>query len=605
MQTRRRLLRQAATMGGFALAQNFVAPWARSASVSVRPAALEGNRFDLAVSRATATIDGRASNAILVNGQLPAPLLRWREGEEVTLNVRNDLDVDTSIHWHGILLPFQMDGVPGISFPGIRPGETFTYRFPVKQAGTYWYHSHSGLQEQSGHYGPIIIDPKGADPVAYDREHVLVLSDWTFMDPERLFAKLKKNGEALNFQKRTVGDFVKDAKTEGFGAVFAERAMWGGMRMNPADIADVGGHTYAYLVNGHGPDDNWTGLFAAGERVRLRVINASAMTIFNLRIPGLVMSVVQADGQDVAPIETDEFQIGVAETYDVIVRPDAARAYTIMAETIDRSGYARATLAPRLGMSAPVPPLRARPVLTMNDMAMDHGGMSSDSMDHASMDHGAMGHGAQTHDHPKGAGVDMVAMAPTNRLGEPGLGLEDAGHRVLTYADLKSLRPNPDARAPGRTLELHLTGNMHRYMWSFDGVKFSEVDAPIQFHQGERLRLTLVNDTMMAHPIHLHGMFFEVVNRDDARKPRKHTIIVKPGEKLSVDVTADAPGDWAFHCHLLYHMVAGMMQAVSVMAHGAPEGAAPGHDGHDMHEEKKPEPAADPHAGHHGMGGGR
>ncbi|MEE2691272.1 MAG: copper resistance system multicopper oxidase [Pseudomonadota bacterium] len=613
MTTRRRFLERAAATGGLALTQGLIAPWARSAALPARPEALEGNRFDLAVSRAKIAVDGRGSNAILINGQLPAPLLRWREGDEVTLHVRNNLDVDTSIHWHGVLLPFEMDGVPGISFPGIKPGETFTYRFPVKQAGTYWYHSHSGLQEQSGHYGPIIIDPKGADPVAYDREHVVVLSDWIFADPERLFAKLKKNSEALNFQKRTVGDFIEAARTDGVGAAFADRAMWGGMRMDPTDIADVGGHSYAYLVNGRGPRDNWTGLFAEGERVRLRIVNASAMTIFNLRIPDLAMTVVQADGQDVEPVETDEIQIGVAETYDVVVRPDAARAYTLMAETIDRSGYARATLAPLPGMDAPVPPLRARPVLTMKDMAMDHGGMAMGAMemgamDHGAMDHGSMSHDAQTHDHPTGAGVDMVAAAPSNRLAEPGIGLENVGHRVLTYADLKSLRPNPDRRAPGRELELHLTGNMRRYMWSFDGEKFSEVETPIMFHEGERLRLTLVNDTMMSHPIHLHGMFFDVVTREDARKPRKHTIVVKPGEKLSVDVTADAPGDWAFHCHLLYHMVAGMMRTVSVMAHGPrtpSNDVDSGHGEHDARTHKmkmQAEPDEGAKAGHHHHG---
>ncbi|MEX0645116.1 MAG: copper resistance system multicopper oxidase, partial [Parvularculaceae bacterium] len=539
-------------------------------------------------------------------------------GDEITLNVTNRLDEDTSIDWHGVLVPFTMDGVPGMSFPGIKPGETFTYRFPVKQSGTYWYHSHSGLQEQSGHYGPIVIDPKGKDPVAYDREFVIVLSDWTFASPERLFARLKKNSEAFNFHKRTLGDFFRDARAEGLGSAFDERAMWGGMRMNPADIADVGASRYAYLVNGHGVADNWTGVFAPGERVRLRIINASAMTIFNLRIPDLAMTVVQADGQDVAPIETDEFQIGVAETYDVVVRP-SDRAYTLMAETIDRSGFARATLAPRVGMIAAIPLLRPPPVLSMKDMAMSHGPDGGASMNHGGVDHGAMPHGEmggdmasgamQRHDHPTGAGVDMLAMAPTSRLAEPGLGLDDVGHRVLTYADLKSLRPNPDARAPGRELELHLTGNMRRYMWSFDGVKFSHVDAPIQFHEGERLRLTLVNDTMMSHPIHLHGMFFDVVSRDDDFKPRKHTIVVKPGEKLSLDVTADAPGDWAFHCHLLYHMIAGMMQTVSVMEHGGDHHGHDEHGGHAGHEShgaeptatKSPAPSAKP-AAHHEHG---
>lgn len=592
MWSRRAFIRGTTGLAGAVAAESLFAPWARSAGLTRRPEALTGTRFDLAISRARVSIDGRAGDAILVNGALPAPLLRWREGDVITINVENRLDVDTSIHWHGVLLPFQMDGVPGMSFPGIKPGETFAYRFPVKQSGTYWYHSHSGLQEQSGHYGPIVIDPKEEDPVAYDREHVIVLSDWTFMKPERLFSKLKKNAESFNFEKRTLGDFMRDAGRDGLGPTLKERAMWGEMRMSPADIADIGGATYAYLVNGRGPAANWTGLFSPGERVRLRIINASAMTIFNVRIPGLPMTVVAADGQNVRPVETDEFQIGVAETYDVILHPED-RAYALMAETIDRSGYARATLAPRAGMTAPVPALRKPPRLTMKDMGMSHmhmgdmdtagggmNGMDMSGMDMAHMDHGATGHdmsGGAEKTIKTGVGVDMVAAAPQNRLSDPGLGLENVGHRVLTYAQLESFHPNPDKRAPGRELEIHLTGNMHRYMWSFDGVKFSAVEKPILFHEGERLRLTLVNDTMMSHPIHLHGMFFDVVNRDDDRKPRKHTIIVKPGEKVSLDVTADAVGDWAFHCHLLYHMAAGMMQTVEV----APRGAG-GHDMRDM-----------------------
>ncbi|MGB1548118.1 MAG: copper resistance system multicopper oxidase [Alphaproteobacteria bacterium] len=587
MYTRRKFLGAAASAGGLIACQALLPAWARSAGASDMGdlRALSGTAFDLKVARTPVSIDGRQGRAITVNGQLPAPLLRWREGDEVTLRVTNELDEDTSIHWHGILIPFHMDGVPGVSFPGIRPGETFTYRFPVRQAGTYWYHSHSGLQEQLGHYGPIVIDPLRADPMAHDREYVIVLSDWTFADPHRVFADLKKRGESLNFQQRTFTDFLADARVNGLAAALRDRMAWGEMRMSPADIADVTGATYSYLVNGHGPDDNWTALFKAGERVRLRIINASAMTIFNIRIPGLPMTVVQADGLNVRPVQIDEFQMGVAETYDVIVRPDADRAFTFLAESIDRSGHARATLAPRPGMTAEVPPLRPRPLLTMKDMGMaehdGHGAMapapaSPDAMDHAAMGHAEMGHGAMAmetpamtqHAHPTGPGVDNVAMAPTSRLDEPGIGLEDVPHRTLTYAKLRSFTPNPDQRAPERDLEIHLTGNMHRYMWSFDGVKFSHVVDPIVFHEGERLRVTLVNDTMMTHPIHLHGMFFDLVNGGGGHKPRKHTVTVKPGERLSIDITADAPGDWAFHCHLLYHMHAGMMQVVSVKPAG-------------------------------------
>lgn len=517
---------------------------------------LRGRNFDLHVSHTSRTIDGKTGHAVLVNGQLPAPLLRWREGDTVALNVTNHLhNEDTSIHWHGILLPYQLDGVPGLSFPGIKPGETFRYEFPLQQAGTYWYHSHSGLQEQQGHYGPIIIEPRGDDPVDYDREFVIVLSDWTFEHPHKVFAKLKKMSHIYNFQQRTAADFFDDVEAQGFNRALSERMMWGAMRMNPADIADVTGATYTYLLNGHAPAENWQALFQPGERVRLRFINASAMSIFNVRIPELPMTIVQADGLDVQPVETDEFQIGVAETYDAVVTPNN-QAYTIVAESNDRSGFARGTLTPELGAVAPVPPLRPRPTLTMKDMAMDHRDMGHETHMHHTP--------TQRHDHAKGPGVVGLAANPTNRLHERPLGLEDAPHRVLVYTDLHSLTPNPDTRAPQREMELHLTSNMERYMWSFDGLKFSEVRDPIVFHEGERLRLTLVNDTMMPHPIHLHGMFFDVVTAEHDHKPRKHTVVVKPGEKMSINVTADAVGDWAFHCHLLYHMHAGMMRVVSV-----------------------------------------
>ncbi len=573
-------------------------------------------------------INGRDTMAVGVNDSVPAPLIRFREGDEITLNVRNTLKADTSIHWHGLLVPFQMDGVPGVTFPGIRPGETFTYKYSVPQNGTYWYHSHSGLQEQLGHYGPIIIDPKGTDPVQYDREYILVLGDWTFTDPHRIFAKLKKNGESLNFNQRTVGDFVRDASSKGLSAAIEDRSMWGAMRMSPRDIADVTGETYTYVINGHSTADNWNAIFQPGERVRLRIINAAAMTLFNVRIPGLPMTIVQSDGLNVQPLEVDEFQMGVAETYDVIVEPNDSRAYAFVAESIDRTGQAVATLAPRPGMRAEEPELRPVPTLTMRDMGMDHGAMANSSkghgsdgehgahrsneevrgakekvdhskmdhgsMDHGSMDHGSMDHGSMDHgsmDHgsmghggmkpdpsgpevqlvsseadiKRGPGVANIAAMPVSRLDEPGIGLDDVPHRTLRYADLRSLERNPDLRKPGREVVVHLTSNMERYMWSFDGIKFSEVKKPIVFYEGERVRLTMINDTMMPHPIHLHGMFFDLVNGGGEHKPRKHTVIVKPGEKLSVDVSAEHVGDWAFHCHLIYHMHAGMMQVVSLL----------------------------------------
>lgn len=549
---RRDLLQSSLLVGGALGWQALLPAWAQTGALNTLAGipALQGNDFDLTVAAARGLIAGERSRHITLNGQFPAPLLRWREGDDVRLRVHNTLDEPTSIHWHGILLPWQMDGVPGVSFAGIAPGETFEYRIPVKQAGTYWYHSHSGLQEAVGHYGPLIIDPREPAPYSYDREYVVLLSDWSSEAPGRIFSKLKKMSATYNYGQRTVGGFFRDVRANGLDATLADRQMWGDMRMTPTDLADVSAATYTFLVNGHSPAENWTALFNVGERIRLRFINASAMSIFSVRIPGLPLTVVQADGLDIQPVDTDEFQIGTAETYDIIVAPREDRAYTIHAESNDRSGYAAATLAPRAGMRAEVPAPRPRPLLTMKDMGMDHS-------EHAA-------HTAVAHSHAMGPGVASVATNPTNRLGERPLGLENEPHRVLVYTELRSAAPNPDTRVPQRELELHLTANMERYMWSFDGLKFSEVSGPIPLQLNERVRLTFVNDTMMPHPVHLHGMFFDLVTDAGDHKPRKHTLTLKPGEKASVDVTADAPGQWAFHCHLLYHMQAGMMRVFSV-----------------------------------------
>lgn len=488
-----------------------------------------------------------------------------------------------------------MDGVPGVVFPGIRPGESFEARFAVRQRGTYWYHSHSGLQEQSGVYGPLVVHPATPDPYTYERDYVIVLSDWTFEDPHDVLAKLKKMSDYYNYQQRTVGDFARDVAAEGWRATLRDRRAWSLMRMSPTDIADITAYTYSYLMNGLHPAANWTGTFTPGERVRLRFINASAMTYFNVRIPGLPMTVVAADGPNVQPVEVDELQIGVAETYDVIATPDD-RAYTLFAESMDRSGYASGTIAPREGMTAEIPELRKPPTRTMVDMGMDMGSMEMSGTKGAPMQHGSDAPGEPTHPGHRspmdrgegaatpqqrmgaagpvvakhgpdrhGAGNTAVAGVQRNRLGEPGTGLSDVGHRVLVYADLRSHEPRPDAaRVPDRELELHLTGNMERYMWSFDGKKFSEVEGQIEFQYGERIRLILVNDTMMEHPIHLHGMFMELENGHGEHRPLKHTISVKPAERVSLLVDAIEPGRWAFHCHLLYHMKMGMFRVVRV-----------------------------------------
>ncbi|WP_333587073.1 copper resistance system multicopper oxidase [Phenylobacterium sp.] len=604
MEWRRRTLLSAGAALGLAALRP---AWAGAASLA-EGQALTGEQIDLRVGHSPFRLGSRTGHAVTVNGTMPAPLIRLKEGQQVRLSVTNDLAEDTSIHWHGLLVPFQMDGVPGISFPGIAPGETFHYRFPVIQAGTYWYHSHSNMQEAMGCFGPLVIDPAGADPVAYDREHVLVLSDWSFLHPHEILSRLKKSPGYFNRSRTTLGGLLSGDD----GMSVAERRMWGAMRMDPRDIADVNGTTYTYLVNGAGPQAPWSGRFAPGERVRLRIINASAMSIFNVRIPGLPLQVVQADGVDVRPVETDEFQISVAETYDVVITPPDDRAYALVAESVDRSGLAVAVLSPRPGMTAEVPPLREVPTLTLRDMGMGGGMGGAAGMDHAShgqVDHAAMGHGSSGHgttghgggghgtmDHAAmghggsgpfdhaghgahemrdkslappgmavGVGVDMIAPAPADRFADRPMGLEQAPHRVLTYAQLIALNPGKDPRPPGRTLEIHLTGNMERFMWGFDGRKFSEIIEPIALARDERVRLVLVNNTMMAHPIHLHGHFFELVNgAPRGRQPQKHTVNVAPGARVALDLTADAPGDWAFHCHMLMHMHAGMFNVVTV-----------------------------------------
>ena len=516
---------------------------------------LRGTAFDLAIGETSINFTGSPKVALTINGSVPGPLLRWREGDTVTLRVRSDLDEDTSIHWHGIILPANMDGVPGLSFHGIRPRETYQYTFTVKQAGTYWYHSHSGFQEQRGVYGPLVIDPAGADPIASDREHVILLSDWTDESPERVFARLKKQSDYYNFHKRTLGDFFKDVRAQGLRRTLADRQAWGEMRMNPTDIADVGGATYTHLMNGVTPNGNWTGLFTPGERVRLRFINGSAMTYFDVRIPGLKMTVVAADGLRVHPVTVDEFRIATAETLDVIVEPSGQDAFTIFAQAMDRTAYAAGTLAVRAGLTTPVPPLDPRPLLTMADMGHD---MSA----HAGHDMPPLPHPPTEDDNPL---VDMQTMMPASKLDDPGIGLRDNGRQVLTYADLRSVFADPDGRDPGRTIELHLTGHMEKFAWSFDGIKFADAE-PLRLKYGERVRIVLINDTMMTHPIHLHGMWSDLENDAGEFTVRKHTIDMPPGTRRSYRVRADALGRWAYHCHLLFHMEAGMFREVRVDA---------------------------------------
>jgi CopA family copper-resistance protein len=576
--------------------------WARQSVGNAN--VLSGTEFDLVIGETPMNFTGRTRTAVTVNGAIPAPLLRWREGTTVNLRVSNALPPgsihghETSIHWHGILLPANMDGVPGLSFDGIHRGETYHYRFTVKQGGTYWYHSHSAFQEQAGLYGPLVIDPIEPEPFAFDRDYVVMLTDWTDLDPAALFSRLKKMSSYDNYAKRTVGDFIRNAQRDGLDATIADRKMWGRMRMSPTDLSDVNANTYTYLMNGTPALGNWTGLFGSGEKVRLRFINGSGMTYFDVRIPGLKMTVVATDGNYVHPVTVDEFRIAIAEVFDVIVEPSGQDAFTIFAQDMGRTGYVSGTLAVREGLRAPIPSVDPRPILTMADMGMggmDHGGMSGmdmsgsnskhdmssmPGMDMSGMDMSGMQHGDQAMpsmpgmdmgggmlQHPASETgnplVDMQTMSPVAKLDDPGIGLRDNGRTVLSYAMLKSAFNDPDGRDPGREIELHLTGNMEKFAWGFNGIKFSDAE-PVRLNYGERLRIVLVNDTMMTHPIHLHGMWSDLEDEQGNFHVRKHTIDIPPGGRRTYRVRADALGSWAYHCHMLYHMEAGMMRQVKV-----------------------------------------
>ncbi len=531
---------------------------------------LTGKEFDLVVAETPVNFTGNPVMATTINNSIPAPTLRWREGDTVTIRVTNRMTVSTSIHWHGIILPYQMDGVPGISFDGIAPGETFVYRFKVNQSGTYWYHSHSGFQEQTGMYGTIIVEPAAGDSIRADRDYVVQLSDWTDKDPMDVFAKLKKKSDYYNFNEPTVVDFFRDVAENGIGSALAKRRMWNRMRMTPTDLADISAYGYTYLMNGVTPAGNWTGLFKPGERVRLRFISSGTQSYFDVRIPGLKMTVVHVDGQDVEPVTVDEFRCGPGETYDVLVTPQD-EAYTIFAQSMDHTGYARGTLATRAGLTAPVPEPDPPQWLSMTDMmgAMGQGGamagmkgmqMQGDGMP------GGKGPAAVPVRHASseyGPGVDMRVNTPRTNLDDPGIGLRNNGRRVLTYADLRTIGGPLDERGAGRDIELHLTGNMERYTWSLDGLEFGK-STPIHFRHGERLRVILHNDTMMTHPMHLHGMWSELEDPSGQFLARRHTVSVQPAQRVSFLVTADALGRWAWHCHLLYHMDAGMFREVVV-----------------------------------------
>ncbi len=507
---------------------------------------LSGSEFHLTIAETTVNFTDKQRLAITVNGSIPAPTLYWQEGDTVTIHVTNNLNEKTSIHWHGLILPYFMDGAHGVSFAGIEPNTTFTYRFKIQQSGTYWYHSHSGMQEQLGLYGAIVIEPLKKDLIQADRDYVIVLSDWTDENPMRVLDKLKKESGYYNFNKLTASDFIHDVAEKGLEKTINKHEMWSDMRMNPTDLSDISAYTYCYLLNGKTPQNQWTGLFKKGEKIRLRFVNAAAQTFFDVRIPDLKMTVIQSDGQLVEPVEVDEFRLGAAENYDVLISP-TADAYTIFAQSMDRTGYACATLAVQDGLKAEVPALDKAQPLSMMDMM---GNMRSTlAVHHARTEYGAE--------------VDMRVDTPRTNLDDAGVGLRNNGRRVLTYADLRTVGGVLDKRPPQREIELHLTGNMERYSWSFDGVEFSE-STPIHFRHGERLRIIFVNDTMMSHPVHLHGMWSELENEEGEFQVRKHTLIVQPAQRISFLVTADVLGYWALHCHLFYHMHTGMFRVVVV-----------------------------------------
>ncbi|MCF6309216.1 MAG: copper resistance system multicopper oxidase [Sulfurimonas sp.] len=514
---------------------------------------LTGDEFFLNIASTPVNITGTAAMATTVNGLISGPTLKFKEGQDVTIHVTNHLNEDTSIHWHGIILPEKMDGVPGISYDGIAPGETFTYKFRVVQSGTYWYHSHSGFQEQTGIYGAIVIEPK-EEILEYDREYVITLSDWSDEKPSDIYRKLKLSADYYNFKQRTIGDFFEEVKEKGFFSAFNERKMWNEMAMTDRDLSDVTGYTYTFLMNGQNPATNFKAIFKNGEKIRLRVINSAAMTFFDVRIPGLKMKVVATDGNYIQPVEVDEFRIGVAESYDVIVEPQENTAYAIFAQSIDRSGYALGALTYDADVVADTPPMDPQPILSLTDMDMNMSNM--EGMDHSRHDISTMEKPAipiTKLKEDRGVQTTMKAMDPQYRLNDPGVGLRNNGRKVLTYADLKSLRSTMHDRYPDREIILHLTGNMERYMWSINGIAYKDAK-PLEFKYGERLRVTYINDTMMNHPMHLHGMWSDLETGDDNYLVRKHTIIVQPGSKISFRVNVDAKGSWAYHCHLLYHM---------------------------------------------------
>ncbi len=539
---------------------------------------LSGTEFFLTIDKTYVNITGKPAIATAVNSMLSGPTLRWKEGDEVTIHVTNNLDESSSIHWHGIIVPTGMDGVPNISFDGIPAGKTFTYKFPVRQSGTFWYHSHSGFQEQTGLYGALIIEPK-EEKLEYDREYVMTLSDWSDEKPNAIYRKLKLVSDYYNFKQRTVGDFFDEVEELGFLAAFNQRKMWNKMAMTDRDLSDVTGYTYTYLINGQNPATNFKALFKNAEKIRLRFINSAAMTFFDVRIPGLKMTIVAADGNYVQPVEVDEFRIGVAETYDVIVEPEPDTAYAIFAQSLDRSGYALGALTYDANVIASTPNMDPLPILSHTDMgmgmsnmehstpnkkepAMKCGGGMDMSMSKPKVDMNKPAIPITVLDESHGPQTTMTAMNPQYRLDDPGVGLRDNGRKVLTYADLKSLTPTTHEKYPDREIILHLTGNMERYMWSINGIAYKD-SKPLVFYYGERLRVTYINDTMMNHPMHLHGMWSDLETGDDNYLPRKHTIIVQPGSKISFRINVDAKGAWAYHCHLLYHMP-GMFRKVVV-----------------------------------------
>lgn len=490
--------------------------------------------YNLDVDYKTVNITGKNIRAMSVDDSIPAPTIEATVGDILRVTFNNKMDVETSVHWHGVLLPNDQDGVPYLTTPPIQPGESFTYEYPIIHHGTYWYHSHTGLQEQRGVYGALVFHPAAGEVEKADHEAVIVLSDWTDEDPNQVMHNLKKSDDYYALKKNSVQSWLKVFK-HGSQAI-SNRLNGAWTRMGVMDVSDVGYD--AFLVNGE--IQHTISTVKKGESIRLRIINAGASSYFNLEYAGGSMMIVAADGVDVEPVRVDRQRIAIAETFDVIVTIPDNGSYEFRATSEDGTGYSSTILGEGALSKAPDIP-KPNPFLMghsgheMNQT--DMGGMSEENEESMLMDHSVMNH-------------DMGMKEPLSL-------------RMSEYELLRSMRPttfNPDN--PQREVKLELTGNMERYVWSFNNKVLSE-DSKIMIRKGETVRFVMENKTMMHHPIHLHGHFFRVLNGQGKFSPLKHTVNVPPMQTVTIEFYANEEKDWFFHCHNLYHMKSGMTRVIS------------------------------------------